>query len=560
MFIYHFSRLIKSKLLWGFLALLMVFAFVVMDSCTGGQPTAQAAGYIDGEAVRPDILSDASQTATLLNGQGAYYLPRTAQVFAALLRGNDGTAEDWPTRRRQNWKLVAARNVAERNGLAMGSAAAIPVLEAAFTDADGSFNPQYYRAFLAANNYASPKLFEDTFAEVWLPAQTAALAVFNATGWVSPMELDFALSATYDTTVAYAATLKNTLQADAIEATEADAQAWYDAHQADYEVPEQRVVETFEVPLKAFADKIAVDEMDAMQYYDDHSEEFRGTGTNATKTLPFEEVKEKAVAKVRDLRALEEALIFANETLVPKAQIDGIPAAAKDYGEPKTATLRQDRPFGYQNAGEFFSAVFEMDPEETPCNAVAGTDRIYVVRLKEIIPEHIAPFAEVKERALADLRRDRLEARLKTNGETLRSLLEGHLSQGTAFEQAVAACKTDGLTATTAMTFTLNSAAEVTIPHRNEIFEAVSALGAKGLSKPIITPANELLLVYVAERRPGDALAKATAKARLAQNLGFGAAFQTATRWMDWNLDRTPPTSDATGEHTILDEPVDDVE
>lgn len=553
MFIYHFSRLIKSKLLWGFLALLMVFAFVVMDSCDGGPAGGQAVGYLGGEPVRPDLLSDASQTVTVLSGQGTYYLPRSAQVFAALLRG-DAAVEDWVARRRQSWKVVAAQAVAERNGLAVGSAAALPVLEAAFSGPDGAFSPQLYRAFLSSNNYAKPKLFEDTFAEAWLPTQTLALAVFNAVGWVSPMEQDFALSAAYDTTVAYAATLKNTLKPEAIEVSDADARTWYDAHAADYALPEQRVTETFEVPLKAFADKIAVEEMDAMQYYDDHSEEFRGTGTNATKTLPFEEVKDKAIAKVRDLRALEEALVFANETLVPKAQTFGLAEAAKGYGEPKTSTLRQDRSFGFQNAGEVFSAVFEMDLEETPFNAVAGTDCVYVVRLKEIIPGHVAPFDEVKARVLSDLRRDRLTQRLKTNGETLRGLLQAELAKGAAFDKAVAACNTDGLTATTAMTFTLSDAANVRIPHRGEVFEAVSLLGEKALSEPIVTPANELLLVYVAERRPGDALAKATAKTRLAQSLGFGVAFQTAADWMDWNLDRDPPTSDVAGDIPLLSE------
>lgn len=543
MFIYHFSRLIKSKLLWGFLALLMVFAFVVMDSCSGSTPTGQALGYLNGEAVGQSLHSDATQTSVMLSGQAAYYLPRQAQVFAALLREENAGANDWATRRRETWKILAARAVADRQGLAVGQAAAVPVLEMAFAGPDGAFNPQLYRAFLAANNYQVPKLFEDTFANVWLPSQAITLAVFNSVGWVSPMEQDFALSATYDTTVAYAATLKNTLKAETIEVSDADLQAWYDAHQDDYALPEQRRVETVEVPLKAFADKIKVEEMDAMQYYDDHSEEFRGTGTNATKTLPFEEVKDKAIAKVRDLRALEEALVFANETLVPKAQTKGFAEAAKGYGEPKTTTLRQDRPFGFQNAGEFFSAVFEMDPEETPLNAVPGTDRVYLVRLVETIPEHIAPLAEVKERVRGDVRRDRLAQRLKTNGETLRNLLQGELAKGTAFDKAVAACKTDGLTATTAMTFTLSEAAQVQIPHRNEIFEAVSLLGEKGLSQPIVTPANELLLVYVAERRPGDALAKATAKTRLAQSLGFGSAFQLTSDWLNWNLDRDPPVT-----------------
>ncbi len=561
MFIYHFSRLIKSKILWGLLALLMVFAFVVMDSCTGGDPAAgRAVGYLDGEPINPKLLSDAGQTVTVLNSQGAYYLPQRAQIFGAILRDGAMDEEDWQARRRQQWKVLAANAVAARNGLAQGEAAALPVLEATFSGPEGVFNPMAYRAFLSANGYTMPKLFESTFANAWLPAQTTTLAVFNAVGWVSPMERDFALAATYDTTVAYAASLKNTVDASTIEVTKEDVQAWYDAHKSDYELPEQREVETVEVPLTDFAAKLVIEEMDAMQYYDDHSEEFKGTGTNATVTLPFEEVKDKAIEKVRNIRALEEALVFANEELVPAAQTKGFAEATKAYGAPKASTLRQDRPFGFQKARDVIAAAFEMDVEETPLNAVAGTDRVYLVRLTKILPAHIAPLEEVTERVTADLRKDRLTKRLETNGETIRGLLAGELAKGTAFDQAVAACKVDGLTATTAMTFVLNDAANLDIPHRAQVLDAVSTLGVKAVSEPILTPANELVLVYVSERQPGDALAKATARARLAQSLGFGSAFQIATDWMNWNLDRTPPTSDAAGEHPLLTEEADVVE
>ena len=549
MFIYHFSRLIKSKLLWGFLALLMVFAFVVMDSCSSSGAEGSVAGYLEGESVNPKLLSDASQTVTVLNGQSAYYLPRASQAFSAIVRGDE--ADDWQARRRQAWKIIAAANAAQRTGITGGQAAAYQVLESAFVGPDGAFNPNLYRFFLNANNYAKPKLFEETFANAWLPAQTAALAVFNATGWVSPMEQDFALAATYDKTTAYAATLKTAVDPATITVAEADIAAWYEAHKEDYRLPEQRVVESFDVPLKAFADKLTIEEMDAMQYYDDHSEEFRGTGTNATKTLPFEEVKDKAIAKVRDIRALEEALIFANENLVPKAQVSGIAEAAKGYEGQKTATLRKDATPAYQNGGEFLSAVFEMDPEETPCNAVAGNDRVYVVRLQRIIETHIPALADVKARVEADVRADRVAQRIKEQGEALRGLLAGKLTEGTAFDAAVAACATEGLTATTAMTFVLNDSAKVDIAHRNEVLDAASMLGPKGLSKPIIA-GDEILLVYVSERTPGDDLAKVTAKQRIAQSLGFGAAFQTATDWMNWNLDRAAPTSDASGDIPLL--------
>ena len=67
MFIYHFSRLIKSKLIWGLLALLMVFAFVVADSCRSASPNANVAGFLDGNAVTYQESESAAKTLAILS-------------------------------------------------------------------------------------------------------------------------------------------------------------------------------------------------------------------------------------------------------------------------------------------------------------------------------------------------------------------------------------------------------------------------------------------------------------------------------------------------------------
>lgn len=553
MFIYHFSRLIKSKLLWAFLALLMVFAFVVMDSCTG--PTGDySAAYLRDEPVNYATVEDASQVVMLLQSNSRWFLPQQGQIFAAVMNGE--TSDDYT---RSTWKLIAARALAEEVGLTTDSAGAEQTLERMFVDTNGVFNPNRYRVFLAQSNYREPRLFEKTFNNVWLPAQTVTSVLFNSVGWASPMEQDFALSAMHDKTTVYAATLKNKIDTATLPVTEADETAWYDAHQDDYQLPEQRLVSYVEVKTDSFAEKITVEEIDAMQYYDDNSDEFKGTGTNATETLPFEEVKDKAVAKVKARRALEEALTYANETLVAQALTGTFADAAKAYGEVKQATLRADRPIGFQNARDVVATAFEMDPLDTPVNAVAGTDCVYLLRLEKVIPAHVAPLADVKDRVQAAVRQDMLEKRVKTNGETIRGLLAAELAKGTAFDQAVAACKVDGLTATTAMTFVVNNASAEEIPYRTEIMPAVSTLGTKALSDPILTADEELVLVYVADRQPGDVLAKATAKAALSGELSFNTAYQVTADWLEWNLDTNPPLTDK-GLPLLQDEAADEEE
>ena len=171
---------------------------------------------------------------------------------------------------------------------------------------------------------------------------------------------DNILDALYDTTTLYTATLKCATKAEDIEAPDAEVQAWYDSHAEAYTLPEQRTIAYVEVPASAFETQVVVEEMDAMQYYDDHSEAFKGTGTNATEVLPYEEVKEQVIAKARAEKALELAQTVVNEQLVAKAQVAGLAEAAKGYGEPKQTIVRQDRPFGFQNASELISSVFEM--------------------------------------------------------------------------------------------------------------------------------------------------------------------------------------------------------
>ena len=555
MFIYHFSRLIKSKLLWGFLALLMVFAFVVMDSCSGSSVQQEAsAGYWGEAAIARKTMEDAAQTANLLSGNSRFYLPQRSQFFAMILNGEDAPDAGWTVRRRQNWRLLAAREVAVRNGMEMSVAGGNRVLETMFADGNGVFNPDRYRAFLSMNQYTKGNLFETTFANVWLPAQTATVGVFNAVGWVSPMEQEFALNAAYDSTTAYAASLKNAIALDSIAVPEADLNAWYAAHPQSYELPEQRNITYVELPVASFAEKITVEELDAMQYYDDNSSEFMGTGTNANKVLPFEEVKDKALEKVKTRRALEEALLYANETLVAAAQSTSFAEAVKPYGEIKAATVRIDQPIGFQNARDVVAAAFEMDPSETPFNAVSGTDRVYFIRLENVIPAHVAPYDTVKERVLADARRDRLALALKEKGAAIRATLAAELAKGTAFDAAVAACQVEGLTATTGMTFVLDEAANIEMPYRQEVLRTAAELGEKMLSEALVTPANEIVLVYVAERKAGDVLAKTTAKSQLSESLSWGTKFRVATDWMKWLIATTPPTADGTV--PVLDEDI----
>ncbi len=541
MFIYHFSRLIKSKLLWGFLALLMVFAFVVADSCTGPSMS-RTAGELNGEPMDGRLVGDAETTLMILNRVPFYFMPGNAQLFSRIVSRQtleDEEAES-TAHERQLWELMAIYAAAERNGLVASQKGAQDVLRGMFADENGNFSASYYANFLNWIQVGDPRIFEQVFTTVWLPAQEMTQTVYNSVGWVSPMERAFDLAMKYDSTTAVAVTLKSTRKPEEMNVTDAELTAWYDSHKDDYEVPEERVITYVEIPTATFVEKAVVTDDDAMLYYEDHPTEFYGTGTNATVTLPFAEVKDKALTKAKDVRGLSDASAYAKTDLIPQVQEKGLAALKEAYGEIKTATVRNDRPFGFQNAQTLVDTVFEMDPEYVPYNVIDGTDRVYVICLQKVVEKHIASFDEVKSRVENEARQDRLEKTLKDEGSKLRDVLAADLAKGTTIEQAVANAKIEGLSAEKPVTFVLADNPTLEISHGSDVLKAAETLAVKTLSDPILV-GNDVLFVYITERTPGDVLVKATNVLNVAKQGAAAEATAITRDWVKWNLDRDPP-------------------
>ncbi len=563
MFIYHFSRLIKSKVLWGLLALLMVFAFVVADSCSGTSTDATL-GKLGGTSVGQTTVRDAEYVLVALgNPQAMMAIPnRGYQIKAGMIQPaavsaageNMGTfwqlmmrapleneEAETKARERHMWKLLAAREVGAAQGFTVSTGAGQDALAEVFTTPEAGFRREAYGQFLmTAGVQADPQAFEEAYANVWVPAQSAVMTVANSVAWVSPMERAFMYSAMNDQTTAQAAVLKNTLDPNALTVSDEEVQAWYDAHVADYAVPEQREIAYIEIPTEAFIEKAVVTEDDAMQYYEDHPEQFKGT--NETDTLPFIEARGKAIAEMKKVKALDDALAFAQVEAIEVADVKGLDALKDKYGEVKTTTVREDRPYGFQNAAAVIEGAFLTDTESIRFNAVKGTDRVYFMELKKVIPAHTAALADVRDRVLREARQDLLQKKLLANGETARALIAEHLAQGKNFKDAVAACAIADFAATDAVQFVASENPTLTIPHARDVIRSASELGVGMLSKPVVV-GDDVLFTYVVTRTPKETLLQATELATLAKMSSEMQAVRLTQAWLDWNLDREPPTT-----------------
>ena len=67
MVIYHFNRLIRSRILWGFFAVIIAVAFVAVDSCFKAPQDMQTAGTLNGKKVS---LNQFEQVVQAIRGFG----------------------------------------------------------------------------------------------------------------------------------------------------------------------------------------------------------------------------------------------------------------------------------------------------------------------------------------------------------------------------------------------------------------------------------------------------------------------------------------------------------
>ena len=561
MFIYRFSRLIQSKLLWGLLALLMVFAFVVADSCSG---MGGAGGYQRAdETITPKTYEQASRAVgTLTNndligftpeGQPYPLLPRGSDVLLGALTISEpqGYANGNPNTQRMIWKLIAARQLADRFNLQQGGEdAAKQMIETSYVNAQGSFNPDSYKQFLQRANFQTPAAFESIYADTWLPAQAATAAVFKSVGWISPMERDFMLSILLDETTAYTVTLKNTAKPEDIVLDDAALKAWYDANQERYRRPEERTIAYFEIPTKVFlrsGDPTEEEEIEAMQYHADHMDEFKDhSSTNATESVTYDAVRDQVLAKVRANDALSEARTEANEKILPKIKTSSFEEVAKAYGGVKTSTLTQNGwPVGFQNAMDVRETTFRLElGGEITRDVVAGTDRVYIIQLTGIRESAIRPFEEVKEQVTTACRAEKVREQALAKGNTLRDTLAKSIAEGKSFTDAVAACKDANLTASAALTFTLGDPStyqQMDTPYSAQVFDEAQKLGTGKISEPTVVGNNDALLVYIASRVEKDTLKKTEQSAILTQQWTMNAAILTTGDWLSWTIETNPP-------------------
>ena len=362
MFIYHFNRLIRNRILWGFFAIIIALAFVAVDSCFKSPQDTLTAGKINGKKISAD---DFEQTVRAVRGFGRN-------------RDNETSADVVD---RRAWEQIAARMTAEKDGMGSSKEEIRDALREApgFQGANG-FDINRYRAVLADQGL-TPAMYERLVAHQLAIMKDASL-VETAT-WVAPMELDDELAAMTDRFTVQVASVSNRFAAAEMRLTEKDFLKYYEENKASFALPDRVSVRYIAIPVSNFVASVKVSEDDLKNYYDDHVTTFsRTTSSNTTETIPFAEVR----GKILDELKLEEARYCA-ETSVTFNIYGKLASAGSNALETVAAheklTIRKSPLFGAEdtlywaeNAKDFAATAFDLDPERAEIGRASCRERV----------------------------------------------------------------------------------------------------------------------------------------------------------------------------------------
>ena len=468
MMISKFNMLIRSRLLWGVMLVIIVLAFVVWGMGPGvgspSEPVRTAEGSLDGQDVSPEAF------------RAAYI---SAMVDWLLKTGRDLSGSEEASRllRQSAWQRLAALRQAAAWNLRADDDETRAAIVSAFTGEDGVFNRSAFENYYQQVMYPrgiSRAAFENYFAEEIAIRKLAH--VLSSQAQVAPEEIRRMFASLMDTFSVDYATVAPDSVTDGLSVTPEMARAAFDADPEAFRLPELRRVVYAAFPIDSFLDESAeIPEDDLAVYYNEHITDYmqsvqKEDGTTETVTTEFETVKDAIAAVLRRDAAREKA-----EAAATRLCSDAMPArdgSLRDFADvAREAGLDpvELAPFSASevpvaDAGPAFTAEAfrrEMGAFDAVSDPVLSDTSAYVLKLLEILPSRIPEFSEVEAKATDAAREKAIHDRLAERANELRDAAQKAVAAGSSFITAV---RDAGGTATSAEPFTGFAASQSSNP------------------------------------------------------------------------------------------------
>ena len=528
MFIYHFNRMIRSRILWLIFAIVVGATFLALPSCfTGDSSGREYAGTLGKEKISQNEYAAAST-----------FVDR-------FMRSQDLTPAATET---QIWAHIAAIRTAAKMGITVSPAELRSTIrsEQAFQTA-GQFDESLYRRLIEQNLGITTVGYERLLSDQIVLGKL--MAAVGAGFVASPMEVDDEIAARTDKITFQYATVSNAFATAEIELTDDDLLAYYEEHKSDYALPDRVGVRYARLSATNFLDAVVIDDADIDDYYDSNPSLYSRQGTNGVETIPLDEVRDSIYKELAMQEAVAIAVTNLNDFIDSLATNDletfTWRCQARDMKTSDTALFSIDASFlpGIERDAlqDFRETAHDLDAtrDDGRYGVASGKEFVYLIRATTNDYAHTQPYEEVQSGirplALAAARQKKFLA----FAEEKAAALKASLTNETSFADAAAA---QSLGVSTSITFTVESLSPTAFENARALVPEVARLKAGTISKPIEVY-NAALLAFVSERKPGDAIAAGTQREQIGAMLSSAASGSAFADWMTWNLARTGFTS-----------------
>ena len=531
MFIYHFNRMIRNRILWIVFAVVIAIAFLSVDSCYRN-PGGRDRGAPDDEGEiggRPVKSAEYDFARRIVENATRDLSPAATET--------------------QIWAHIAAMRTAEEMGIT-ATAAEIRERIASMPDFQdaGVFSPARYEMAVTKALGISTRAFERMQADYIVLFKL--MAAVTAGSAPSRMAVDDQVAQYTDTYTFRYATISNAFANAEVEAGDDDLRDYYERNSENFALPDRVKVRYAALAVTNFTPAVALDDIaaDVDDYYASDPSRFTRRGTNGVEQLTLEEARPQIVEEL----TLEEAVHIATTNLaafmesVATNDLESFSWRAKARGleTRDTPLFAYDASFvpGVESAAleEFRETATDLDASRADAwyGIARGKRNVYLLRIVTNDVAHTPSFESLKE-TLAPLAVAEKRAKLFDDAadKTYASLKEA--MAGKDFREAFpAACESLGLPVSSNITFSASTFDPGQLPDARAILPAVMRLRAGDVSSPVKV-FDGAVVVCVESREPSaNDFEAQQARGAVESQLARSNDALFFSDWLVWNLTR----------------------
>lgn len=275
------------------------------------------------------------------------------------------------------------------------------------------------------------------------------LAGVTVTALASQAQADVALNAIYDQREVQVARFSPKDFAAKVSVSDADLEAYYKAHTAQFQAPEQASIEYIVLDLDAAKKSVAVNDADLKAYYEQNKERFGTKEERRASHILITAAKDAPAAEREKAKAKAEQLLAE----VRKSPASFGDLARKNSQDPGSAEKGGELDFVTRGAmvKPFEDAVFGMKKGEIS-NVVESEFGYHIIRLDDVKPAVVPPFEQVRAQIENDMRSQQATQEFAKAAETMSDLVyqQGDSLQPAADKLKLTIQKASGVTRTPA--------------------------------------------------------------------------------------------------------------